>query len=1067
MFILSKEMIRHAAIDDITYVKGMQYYKKGAVSNVTYSKATCMYRAIVTGKNKYSVIIDVNNERYVRYTCNCPAKIKKTGACKHVVATLFYLEHYYLQAKESKIDNNSQKSASRIINYFRELSVPVIKDEEFSLKASIRFPEILSDAGNERAYLSLYVGISHLYKIQNLKKFLADYLKGNTIKLGKDFYFVPGENRFNKGSKSLLQYILGIYEVHYCFGTVSNSDLFNKGELSLTLHMLKKLLPLIGKNYFLLNLYGNEYKNVQYEEGNPKVVFKIQAENQSLIMDFEEDHPVTVMAKDGSILFSEEKIFLPEDNFIINYLPFYNCLGSGREPLLFEGTRRFDFFKIVFPKLSETMKLRLPPELEEKYIEEPLEINFYLDRDNLFITGRAEFCYGRCSINPLDEDESSGYIVLRNQEMEEKFISELYNCHFVKYYSLFAIKDEEEIYNFLCSDIKSLTSMCRVYYSDDFKKLRYENPGKFKSEVRYHMDTSFFDVEMGYENIPKEDLEELFRSIRIRKKYHRLKDGRFLDLTTDDMKFPIRLMEQLNLNLSRLSDNHFNLPVYGAVSLNYHLKEYGDGTNTGDSYYNGLINDLESKDRKIYKIPEEITANVRDYQITGFSWLCMLADYGFGGILADDMGLGKTLQSICFLVKAAKENRGVSLIVCPTSLIYNWQYETEKFAPGLKTLLITGTPEERERLIKGYAKADVIITSYPSLRKDIQYYEDIDFYSMFLDEAQFIKNPKSINAKTTKSIKAAHRFALTGTPIENSLTELWSIFDYIMPKYLYGHVKFSSYYERPIIKLEDAGRIRELNIKIRPFILRRMKKNVLSELPDKTETRLLSEMTNEQRLIYQTFLKKARLELDEDDNENNRIKMLTALMRLRQICCHPLTFASHYKGKSGKLEQLMEIVENTMESGHRILIFSQFTTMLKIIGIKLKSKEIPYFYLDGETPPSLRTEYANRFNEGENSVFLISLKAGGTGLNLTGADTVIHYDPWWNPAVEDQATDRAYRIGQEHKVQVIKLIAKNSVEEKILKLKELKKNLSDSVVTADEVFIDSLTKEELKELFSD
>lgn len=1074
MYIISKEMIRRIATDDMTYVNGMKYYKKGAVSNVTYSKATRLYRADVTGENKYNVTIDANSESQMKYSCNCPAKLTKSGACKHVVATMLFLEHYYLQKQDRKLANKNQRNASKIINYFKDQNMPDVKEGEFRIRACIRFPEIMSENGSGRAYLSVLVGINHLYSIQNLRKFLGDYLSGKNIKLGRDFYLVPGESRFNKSDEGLLQFLLGIYEVHYSFGRPVNSVLFEKREkeLSLTQHILKRLLPVIGENTFKLNLYGNEYDNVRFAEGNPNIIFRIKSAKKLLIMDFEGEHELTVMAKDGSILFCKGKIYFPEENFVINFLPFYNMLGDGREPLIFDEVRRSEFFKNVYPKLSKTMELRLPPELKDKFINAPLEINLYLDRKKSFITGRVEFCYGSYVIDPLrEEDNHEGCIILREQETEEDFLAELYHCNFVKYDSSFAIKEEEKIYNFLYSDITPLTSKCSLYYSEDFKRLRRSSVGKFKSEIRYSMDTSFFDVEVGYENIDKEDLAELFMSIATKKKYHRLKDGGFVDLTGNEMKLPVRLMDSLNLKLDEFSGNHFKLPGYQAAFFDYYLREREDAVCSGDSYYNSLIKDMAAKDKKTYRIPKEITANVRDYQKTGFSWLCMLAEHGFGGILADDMGLGKTLQSICFLVRAAKAKKGCSLIVCPASLIYNWHEEIEKFAPSLRTLLVTGTPEERKELIKNYDKADVIITSYPLLKKDIQSYLKLDFYSMFLDEAQFIKNPKSLNAKKAKLIKAAHRFALTGTPIENSLSELWSIFDYIMPKYLYGQVKFANYFEKPIIKDEDKEKIRELNAKTRPFILRRMKKNVLSELPDKVETRLLSEMTKEQSMIYHAFLEQARQDLGISRNGEgigeNKLRVLTALMRLRQICCHPFTFASNYRGKSGKLEQLMELVENTLDSGHRILIFSQFTTMLKIIGTKLRQRDIPFFYLDGETPPPLRTEFANRFNAGENPIFLISLKAGGTGLNLTGADTVIHYDPWWNPAVEDQASDRAYRIGQEHKVQIIKLIAKDTVEEKIIKLKELKKNLSEAVVKADEVFLDSLTGEELAELFSD
>jgi SNF2 family DNA or RNA helicase len=348
------------------------------------------------------------------------------------------------------------------------------------------------------------------------------------------------------------------------------------------------------------------------------------------------------------------------------------------------------------------------------------------------------------------------------------------------------------------------------------------------------------------------------------------------------------------------------------------------------------------------------------------------------------------------------------------------------------------------------------------LRRDYEAYQKLTIDTMFLDEAQFIKNPLSQSAKSVKKIQAAHRFALTGTPIENSLSELWSIFDYIMPGYLLGYQKFTERYERPIVREENKEVRNSLVSRIQPFILRRLKKDVLTELPDKIETKLVTEMTEEQRLLYLSYLNHVREELDE----KNQIEILSALTRLRQICCHPSTFVENYTGESGKLELLLEQLPDILEGGHRVLIFSQFTTMLSIIGEALTNIGISYFYLDGATKSEERIDFVKRFNKGEKEVFLISLKAGGTGINLTGADTVIHYDPWWNPAVEEQATDRVYRIGQTNRVQVIKLITKDSIEEKIYKLQEKKKALSESIIEAKEVFINKLTREELTELFS-
>jgi len=403
----------------------------------------------------------------------------------------------------------------------------------------------------------------------------------------------------------------------------------------------------------------------------------------------------------------------------------------------------------------------------------------------------------------------------------------------------------------------------------------------------------------------------------------------------------------------------------------------------------------------------------------------------------------------------------------------NWQNEATKFADGLKTLVIRGTLAERKEKIKDIEKYDLVITSYDLLKRDIELYKEKDYQFKYViaDEAQYLKNSNTQNAKAIKQIKSETRYALTGTPIENSLAELWSIFDFIMPGYLFGYRKFKNTYETPIIKGEDEAAMSKLKMLIEPFVLRRNKKEVLKELPEKTVTVLDNEMGEEQRNIYLNYLLRAKQEISEQIDlngyESSRMQILAALTRLRQICCHPSLFIKDYNEGSSKLEQCMEIVQEAVNGGHKILLFSGYTSMFEIIEKELKQSNIKYFKLTGSTKVEERMKLVDEFNENpEIQVFLISLKAGGTGLNLTGADMVIHYDPWWNVSTENQATDRAYRIGQRNNVQVYKLITKNSIEEKIYKLQEKKAKLADEMLDTKTKFVSKLSKEEIMELFN-
>ena len=451
------------------------------------------------------------------------------------------------------------------------------------------------------------------------------------------------------------------------------------------------------------------------------------------------------------------------------------------------------------------------------------------------------------------------------------------------------------------------------------------------------------------------------------------------------------------------------------------------------------------------------------------------------------MGLGKTIQILSIILDYVKNysietefikgqesinTKRASLVIAPSSLTLNWQNEAKKFAEDLNVLVIRGNLSERKQLINKIQNYDMVITSYDLLKRDIELYKEKDYNFRFIiaDEAQYLKNSNTQNAKAIKELKADTRYALTGTPIENSLAELWSIFDFIMPGYLYTYKKFKLLYEIPIVKEENSNALEKLRTLIEPFVLRRTKKEVLTELPEKEITVLESEMQEEQQQIYLSYLANVKEDvaniIQESGYGKNQMKVLAALTRLRQICCHPSLFIKDYKGESSKLEQCMEIVEEATNGGHKILIFSSYTSMLEILERELKEKKINYFKLTGSTKVDERINLVDEFNTNDEiKVFLISLKAGGTGLNLTGADMVIHYDPWWNLSTENQATDRAYRIGQKNNVQVYKLITKNSIEEKIYELQRKKEMLIDNVLDTKTTFINKLSKEDLMSLF--
>jgi SNF2 family DNA or RNA helicase len=484
-----------------------------------------------------------------------------------------------------------------------------------------------------------------------------------------------------------------------------------------------------------------------------------------------------------------------------------------------------------------------------------------------------------------------------------------------------------------------------------------------------------------------------------------------------------------------------------------------------DSHFREVVKGFKTVKDADFEEPKSLSRIMRNYQKNGYKWLRTLEAWKFGGILADDMGLGKTLQMIAVLLAAKEEGKkGTSLVVAPASLVYNWGEELKRFAPALKVTLITGNQEERRAKIMEDQEADVMVTSYDLLKRDIAFYEDRQFLYEVIDEAQYIKNHTTAAAKAVKVINSQIRYALTGTPIENRLSELWSIFDYLMPGLLYGYDVFKKEIETPIVKNQDKDAMERLQKMAGPFILRRLKEDVLKDLPKKMEESRYVRLGDAQQKLYDGQVLHMKAELakqDDSDFNKNKMMILAELTRLRQICCDPSLCYENYKGDGAKLEACMQLISSAMDGGHRMLVFSQFTSMLEILERELEKEKIPYFKITGSTSKEKRLQMVKAFNEGDTPVFLISLKAGGVGLNLTGADVVIHYDPWWNLAVQNQATDRAHRIGQTKKVTVYKLIAKGTIEEKIQELQEKKRDLAEQVIGGETGNLGSLSREEI------
>lgn len=562
----------------------------------------------------------------------------------------------------------------------------------------------------------------------------------------------------------------------------------------------------------------------------------------------------------------------------------------------------------------------------------------------------------------------------------------------------------------------------------------------------------YMNMKLDIDGVDSNEYRDIFSSYKNNNRLYRMKNGSYLDLKDNDLEQAFKLIDILNI----YNDfDNMKIPNNKAIYLEKLIEDENLSFVNGSKYVSNVVKKFKKVKSESYEVSKDLNATLRDYQVSGFEFFKTLSDYEFGGILADEMGLGKTIQAIAFLL-SNKDKK--SIVITPTALIYNWKNELEKFAPTLKVGLLHASKSEREKILDNIDNYDVLLTTYTTYKNDMDKYKNINFDYCIIDEAQNIKNPDAIITKAIKKINAKVRFALTGTPIENNLMELWSIFDFIMPGYLYNKSKFKS------IFVNNDKNIIELKNLIKPFILRRTKKEVITELPNKIEQKIIIDLEKEHKRAYKGYVNLITRKIKENNQDN--ITVFSYLTKLRQLCLSPELMVKNYQGRNSKLDVLINIIKDS--SDKKILVFSQFTKVLEVIGKRLNEENISYSYLDGKTSAKDRVKLVEEFNTNNNKVFLISLKAGGTGLNLTSANIVVHFDPWWNPAVEDQASDRAHRIGQKNVVNVIKLIAKDTAEERVINLQETKKELIEDVINGNldnSSTLKNLSKDDIIDLF--
>lgn len=1084
------------------YEFGLKYYKNRRIKSVQYNQEKRAFTANVLGTKLYTLHLKFDmSGRLATADCTCPYNIESLGCCRHMAAVLFLIQEKDRQGFFREL--RFRQTTKDIFSFFADRQAN-LKSTIF-LEPTLEFLRVGYESKTMVPSLRLRIGSERLYIVRDIKSLLFRIESSMELRFGKNFTFEPSKHEFKGRDLKLINLIKEIYESEKLIDAISykrhEASMFADGRVHLTDSALKEFLEIYSDTPFKAVILGKVHEAINIINEDMPVDFLLSNEGRDLLLSINIEGMLLPLTGDGEYFYYNSNIYRISHQQSKYLKPFYLAMMYQKgSKLRFIEEDKQRFVSEILPFAEKAGNLVITEPVQELIEKLPLEAEVFLDRNNSDIVAVVKFKYGSHVINPFlpqfkakstpgadssygaataalsettaaaGERTPSEKLLIRDLNEEEAILDILAMSDFKVMESKVHLSGEENIYDFVFKIVPLLQEHSLVYYSESLKNMNLKTTLPFSAQFRMNTASYLLEFSFDAEGIDRAELVDIMASLRKKKKYYQLKNGSFINLESLEFAQVDDFMGKLDLNPEQLQQEFIELPAYRAVYASQAIRESGIHNIERDAAFKNFVQNIIEPGDMVFKLPPGINGKLRDYQKFGYKWLRALDHYMLGGILADDMGLGKTIQIIALLLATKiEEGTSTSLIIVPTSLVYNWCNELDKFAPDLKYTAIIGNKEERHRLISSMSEFDVAITSYPLIRRDIDKYDRKTFRYCILDEAQYIKNPLSRNARSVKKIKSKSRFALTGTPMENNLHELWSVFDFVLPGYLYSYSKFDSKYVQPSTGEDGCEVLQDLGKQIKPFILRRLKKDVLYELPEKIEDIIIAELTEEQKKLYMAYLMDIKGKIDKDIEEagfeKNRIKILSALTRLRQLCCHPSLFVEDYRGESGKMQLLEEVLQQSIAGGHRILLFSQFTAMLNIIKRKLDEIKIPYLYLDGATPASDRGYLVNSFNKGLGKVFLISLKAGGTGLNLTGADTVIHFDPWWNPAVEEQATDRTYRIGQKKSVYVMKFVARGTIEEKILALQEKKRKLIDSVIQPGETMLSKMTQEEIRALF--
>jgi SNF2 family DNA or RNA helicase len=993
--------------------------------------------------------VDVEKNRVTGSYCTCPdfhnnSAKNSNFLCKHLVATAIKGVD-----KLEAIELSNKENSSLVPDEEENLFTPLEPDKKLlslftknSEEAEVLNLEVSLTIEPNKSIAEFKIGSGKKsYIIKNIKEFSSSRLNGDPLPFSTKFTYDPSIHYFDSVDEKIVDYIEG-YGGNLPHYTLSSAD---KRYIQINHSSLKSFLSLLRKKDFVLNYEKEVYSPNVYSDVIPLDV-ELSKSDASVVLSTSEELPLPLTPK-GDVVFSAGDLYLLDSEKSTKYMGIYKVLSNNNR-IEFEKKDVHEVLNKVLPELQSISDDIYVDDKIKENISSTFKTEFYFDIYKAQIVCEPKFVY---------EDFEYKFIVPDRQkenEIKNKLLEYLFDPGKDRF--VFTGNDDDMFY-FLDVGLDELRKYGTVFYSDKFKNRKIYKSESIKAIVDDKLGT-YLDFSFNISDIDPKEFSNIMYAFKDSRTYYKLKDGSFMDLREGKTQDFLEFVENIGIDSK---DGKYRIPNSRAMYMEKYIKDKNLDLIEGREIIDNISNGFKNAENIDLSLPQNLNADLRAYQVSGFNWFQVLDNYKFGGILADEMGLGKTLQTITFLLAHLGKK---SIIITPTSVIYNWKSEFEKFAPDMKVMIVHGSKDERKHALSELESYDVVLTTYGTYKNDVKLYKEIEFDYCIIDEAQNIKNPHSLASKSVKAINAKCRFALTGTPIENNLVELWSIFDFVMPGYLYNKKKFQNIY------LKKEANLYNLKLMIKPFILRRTKKEVMTELPDKIEKNYIVELNREERSMYSNYAKYVQQELLERDLKTDKIVVFSYMTKLRQLCLDPSIVVKDYHVQSSKISTCIQLIEEGIENNHKILLFSQFTTVLKKLGTELKKHDVTFSYIDGATKAKDRLNLVEEFNNSDtNHVFLISLKAGGIGLNLTSADTVIHFDPWWNPSVENQATDRAHRFGQKNTVQVIKLIAKGTIEEKILKLQESKKELISTIMDgnlSNENLLKELSDEEILSLFS-